>query len=160
MKRRFALLLVVVIAFLCASCSANTENKPTEQHDAVITKAMEELKDCWEGLYKESKVETDGYFEIKNTRVLTIKENNIAPFDKVKYIIEFELYTDYYGSAPYYEDVGVYDTVVVYDDGTMEVEASNLIRAYRSKTYQTDYAGFIQTVDDYRGYYNSVEKLK
>lgn len=164
MKRVFALLLATVITLFCSSCSAketsaNAEKKPTEKHDAVITKAIEELKDYWEDLYEESKVENDGYFEIKNTRIITIKDNDTELFDNIKYIIEFELYTDYMGSAPYYEDVGVYNTVVVYEIGKMDVE-SNLIRAYRNKTYQTDYSGFIKSVDDYHGYYNCVKKLK
>ena len=63
------------------------------------------------------------------------------------------------GCAPYYENFGVNDNVVVYKNGTMDV-ASNLIRLYRSKTYQTDYSGFIEAIDDYHGQYNCVEKLK
>ena len=109
--------------------------------------------------YKEDDIETDGYFEIKNTRVITIKENEIELFKDVDYIIEYELYTDYMGSAPYYENCGVKNNVVVYKNGTMDV-TNSLIRMYRSKTYQTDYSGFIEAIDDYQGQYNCIEKLK
>ena len=163
MKKVFALLLVVVITVFCVACSSKeTPDKagkePTKTHDSVITKAIAELKDCWEDIYEESKVATDGHFEIKNTRIITLKSNDIELFDNVKYIIEFELYTDYFGSAPYYEDVGTYDTVVVYNSGKMDIK-TNLIRAYRNTTYQTDYSDFIKSVDDYCEYYNCVEKL-
>ena len=164
MKRIVALFLTGMIALLCASCSIKeatekTEKEPTKEHNAVITEGIEELKDYWEDLYEESDVITDGYFEIKNTRIITIKNNDIALFDDVKYIIEFELYTDYMGSAPYYENAGTHDNVIVYENGTMDV-SNSLIRAYRSKTYQMDYSDFIQTIDDYHGYYNCAEKLK
>ena len=164
MKKVCVLLLAAVIALLCASCSAkvnfkNAEKEPAENHDAVITKAIEELRDCWKEVYKESQVKTDGHFEIKNTRMITVKDNDLEIFDDIEYIIEFELYTDYRGSAPYYENVGINNTVVVYKNGKMAVE-SDLIRAYRSKTYQTDYSDFIQAIDDYHGYYNCTEKLR
>ena len=159
MKRVYGLLLAAVLLLLCVSCSANAEG-PTEEHDAVITEAVEELKDCWEDLYKESKGKTDGYFEIKNTRVITVKENDIEIFDDVAYIVEFDLYTDYRGSAPYYEAVGIYDTVVVYKSGEMETVSSNLFRVYRSNTYQTDFSNIIQDIADYHGHYNCTEKLK
>lgn len=124
----------------------------------MITEAISELKDHWKDVYEKSGDTADGYFEIKNTRVVTIKNNDLEMFSDVQYIIEFELYTDYFGSAPYYEDAGVYDNVVVYKDGTMEV-VSHLIVVYRSSTFEVDFSDFIQEIDDYNGYYNCVEKL-
>lgn len=164
MKRLFALLLAVGVVLLCASCSAketsaDTEKEPTKKHDAVITKAIKELKDCWEDEYKETQIEMDGYFEIKNTRIITIKPNDIEIFDNVQYIVEFELFTDYLGSAPYHENCGRFDNVIVYEDGTMEV-SHGLIDQYRSRTYQSDFSDFIQDIDDYQGYYNCIETLK
>ena len=164
MKKTFAFLLTAVIALLCVACSskessANNEKKPSAEHNAIITKAIEELKDCWKSLYEESTDSADGYFEIKNTRMITIKNNDIDMFQDMQYIVEFTLYTDYMGTAPYYEDAGIYNTVAVYSDESMDV-TSNLIRAYRNQTYETDYSTFIKEIDDYCGYYNCVEKLK
>ena len=154
-------MLTVVIALLCASCSSKEDQtkKPTEKHDEVITKAIKELKDYWEDEYDRFSIEEDRHFEIKNTRIITIKNNDIEQFENVKYLVEFVLYTNYMGSAPYYEDFCVYDTVVVYNDGEMEVQ-TNPIDRYRGRTYETDFSNFIKDIDDYCGYYNCVKKLK
>ena len=136
---------------------ADTENL---KHHEIVTKATAQLKAYWREKYKETQFDnTDGYFEIKNTRVITIKDNEIELFQDVVYIIEYDLYTDYMGSAPYYENCGIDDTVVVYKDGTMDV-SRNLVRIYRSAYFQTEYSAFIETIDDYHGQYNCIEKLK
>ena len=113
----------------------------------------------WEDEYDRFSIEEDRHFEIKNTRIITIKNNDIEQFENVKYLVEFVLYTNYMGSAPYYEDFCVYDTVVVYNDGEMEVQ-TNPIDRYRGRTYETDFSNFIKDIDDYCGYYNCVKKLK
>lgn len=165
MKKCTAIIAVIILVLCFTACgkqdteSAGT-NKEIPKHHEIVTEATEQLKKYWKQEYQDTKHNnTDGYFEIKNTRVITIKENEIELFKDVAYIIEYELYTDYMGSAPYYENCGVNNNVVVYKNGTMDV-ASNLIRLYRSKTYQTDYSGFIEAIDDYHGQYNCTEKLK
>ena len=100
----------------------------------------------------------DRYFEIKNTRVLTIKENDSEQFSNIAYIIEFEIYTDIMGTAPYYYDWNYNDTVVVYQDGTMEVKTNPLI-VYRSTTYSNDFSPFIEKIDDYQQQYNCTKTL-
>ena len=164
MKKWIAVLALVVITLNIAACGkqeaeAAGTNKDIPKHHEIVTEATSQLKDYWSQFYKEQDIETDGYFEIKNTRVITIKENEIDLFSDVTHIIEYELYTDYMGTAPYYENCGVNNNVVVYKNGTMDV-VSNLIRIYRNKTYQTDYSNFIETIDDYHGQYNCAEKLK
>ena len=165
MKKCIAI-IAIVMAVLCFSACRKQEkvssdtSKETPKHHKIVTEATEQLKEYWTQEYKNAEMDnTDGYFEIKNTRVITIKENEIELFCDVAYIINFELYTDYFGSAPYYENAGIYDDVVVYKNGTMDV-VSNLIRQYRNKTFQTDYSSFIKTIDDYHGQYNCIEKLK
>ena len=163
MKRLFAILTLVAVV-LCLSACGKQEKEPSAtdkenlKHHEIVTKATEQLKKYWKQEYKDIDF-ADGYFEIKNIRVITIKENDIELFQDVAYIIEYELYTDYMGSAPYYENCDVYNNVVVYKNGTMDV-ASNLIWVYRNKTFQTDYSRFIETIDDYHGQYNCTEKLK
>ena len=164
MKRLIAILVLIAIIFCFAACGIQKqESSATDtgnlKHHEIVTEATQQLKQYWKQHYKEDDIETDGYFEIKNTRVITIKENEIELFKDVDYIIEYELYTDYMGSAPYYENCGVKNNVVVYKNGTMDV-TNSLIRMYRSKTYQTDYSGFIEAIDDYQGQYNCIEKLK
>ena len=165
MKRCIAILTLIVVVLSTAACGKQDKVQPgTNQeelkHHEIVTEATEQLKKYWKQEYQDTKNNnTDGYFEIKNTRVITMKDNDIELFQDVAYIIEYELYTDYMGSAPYYENCGVNNNVVVYKNGTMDV-ASNLIRLYRNKTFQTDYSGFIEAIDDYHGQYNCTEKLK
>ena len=151
MKKLYSLLLVLCLIFSLSACG-------TDKND-IVSKAVSVLENHWEDLYEDSKVETDRHFEIKNTRVVNIKENNTEEFKNIDYIVEFILYTDYYGSAPYYQIVGIDDTVVVYKDGTMEVQR-NLINLYRSKYYSNDFSDFIKSIDDYGDKYNCIEKLK
>ena len=120
MKKVCYLLLVLCLIFSLSACGTNEKN--------IASKAVSVLKNHWEAVYDQPNLETDGYFEIKNTRVINIKENTTEEFKNIDYIVEFVLYTDYYGSAPYYQIVGTDDTVVVYKDGTMEVQRKNLIK--------------------------------
>ncbi len=165
MKRIIAILTLIAVVFCFTACGKQDKkpsatNKENLKHHEIVTEATEQLKKYWKKEYQDTKYDnTDGYFEIKNTRVITIKDNDIELFQDVAYIIEYELYTDYMGSAPYYENCGVYNNVVVYENGTMDVK-NNLIRMYRNTTYQTDYSGFIEAIGDYQGQYNCIEKLK
>lgn len=158
MKKILAILLVLALTFSLAACS----KKP--KHDAMIKEAIGELKDHWKDLYDEdedSDLDPDRYFEIKNTRVITLKDNDIEEFDlkDIAYIVEFEIYTDYFGSAPYYVNPGMHNNIVVYKDGDMKVQSS-VINKYRNITYNTDYSDFIESIDDCHGAYNCAEKLK
>ncbi len=150
MKRISAILLVLILTWGLSACNSNDND--------MVSKAINELKNHWEKMYDKTNVDTDGYFEIKNTRVVNIKENNTDEFKDVNYIVEVVLYTDYFGSAPYYQVVGIDDTVVVFKDGSMEVQ-SNLINRYRSKYYSNDFSDFIESIYDYSDKYNCIEKL-
>lgn len=162
MKRLVAIFALIAVIFCLAACSSEQEeSSASPKHHEMITDATKELKKYWEQEYQKMSgdITTDGYFEIKNTRVITLKENDSDFFRDVSYIIEYELYTDYMGTAPYYENCAIYNNVVVYKDGSMEV-TSNFIRTYRSKTYQTDYTDFIETIDDYCDQYNCTKHLQ
>ncbi len=150
-KRGLTFLLVLTLAFCLSACGASENDR--------ISTAVIKLKNHWEDVYNNSKVDTDGYFEIKNTRVINIKDNNTEEFKDIDYIVEFVLYTDYFGSAPYYQIAGIDDTVVVYKGGKMEIQ-SNLINRYRTRHYTSDFSEFIKSIDDYGNKYNCIENLK
>jgi len=118
------------------------------------------LKSEWEDIYDKMKLETDRYFEIKNTRVIKIKKTDIEEFKDVKYIIEFVLYTDYFGSAPYHSNYRVSNSVIVYNNGDMKVPKKDLLEDYSIKNYIWDYSNIIDNVKDYDDKYNCVENLK
>lgn len=153
MRRFFSFLLVFSFVLTLSACGDNP-------HDELIDKAIKELQSLWQELYDNSDIETERYFEIKNTRVMELKKNDVEDFKNIDYIIEFVLFTDYYGASPYYSNVGISDSVIVYNDGTMEVPSNNLFRAYTGKTYVYNYEGIIETVTDYGDEYNCVEILK
>ena len=158
MRRFVAILALLAVVFCFTACGK--QEKKNLKHHKMVTAATAQLKKHWKQEYQdENKADTDGYFEITNVRVITIKENDIKLFQDVAYIVEYELYTDYYGSAPYYDNYVVDDTVVVYKNGTMDV-SQNLIWKYRNTAYQTDFSVFIEDIDDYGGQYNCIEKLK
>lgn len=159
MKRFLAILLTLLLIFSLAACDKEPEREtetPKTKHRTMIKEAVEELKDHWKEVYDEECPEgTDRYFEIKNTRVVTLKANDIEQLDlkDIAYIVEFEIYADYFGSAPYYANPYMYNNVVVYKAGNMEV-TSTVIHHYRSRTYETDYSDFIKSIDDYHDKYN------
>lgn len=126
----------------------------------LVDDAIEELKLSWEDIYDNLIFETDRYFEIKNTRVIEITKNDIEEFEDVDCIIEFVLYTDYFGAAPYYSCIGLSDSVIVYNNGDMEVSSINLLRSYSGRYYTYDYSDIIKAVNDYGDKYNCVENLK
>ena len=101
----FLCLSIITSSLLLVGCDNNN-------NDTMIKEAVELITEYWEELYAEDDI-GDGYFEIKNTRVIYIKENDIEQFKDKKYIIEFIIYTDYMGTAPYYSNVGMYSNVVV-----------------------------------------------
>ena len=165
MKRCIIILALIAAMFSFAACG-NQENTNVNanadalKHHEIITDAVKLMQKHWQESYKNSKYDnSDGYFEIKNTRVVTVKDNDLDMFKDIAYIIEFELFTDYMCSAPYYENVGINDNVVIYKNGEMKVE-SKLIQLYRGRTFQSDFSDFIEASDDYNGQYNTVKKLK
>lgn len=154
MKRFYSLFLVICLVFSLSSCGNDNSQKE------LVDDAIEELKLSWEDIYDNLIFETDRYFEIKNTRVIEITKNDIEVFEDVDCIIEFVLYTDYFGAAPYYSCTGLSDSVIVYNNGDMEVPSTNLLRAYSSRYYTYDYSNIIKAVNDYGDKYNCVENLK
>lgn len=157
MKKLLAIVCIVCFAFSVCACTGITNPKI----DKIIDKAERDLSLKWKQLYRDSPVETDGHFEIKNTRVLFIKDDtDVEEFQDIAYIVEFDLYTDYMGSAPYYMNVGVYDSVSVLKDGTTVVNQLRPIQQYRSITYSYDFSNIIESITDYGDQYNVTKTLE
>ncbi len=154
MKKVCSLLLVLCLAFSFFAC--DNDNSQNE----LVNNAIKELKSEWKNIYDKTMLETDRYFEIKNTRVITIKETDIEEFKDVKYIVEFVLYTDYFGSAPYHSNYRISNSVIVYNNGDMKVPRKDLLEDYSIKNYIWDYSNIIDNVKDYGDKYNCVETLK
>ena len=170
MKRRLTALLLCVFALLSPVCRAEnsvldglTQVFARAKEDAIVEKAIRTLTDYWKtevyaGAYEG--VSEDGYLEIKWTRVVYIRDDTAEErFQNMKYYVEFFLLSDYYDTAPYYENVGVFDCVTVTRDGQYAV-VNNPIRQYRAITYNFDYTPIIQSVSDRGSDFNRVFTLK
>lgn len=153
MKKLVLLLVFVLLLCLCLSGCG--------KHDEMIEEAIEELEDHWTEIYDTSRKNTakDRYFEIKNTRVITLQEETIGD---VEYIIEFVLYTDYYGSEiPVDAAMANGDSAVaVHRDGSMRVVSdTTIIMRYASFYLMGEDATIVKSVDDYGDKYNCKKTL-
>lgn len=158
--KKFLLIILTVITVFSLSACGEGEKKSTYNGAADVKGAVEFLKDSWKEIYNFDTGKTDRYFEIKNTRVLTLKENSVEDFENVKYIIEFELYTDYFGCSPYYFDAGVNDRVLIMKDGTMSLSERDPLSSYRSKSFKKDFSEFLEAIDDLGDKYNCVTTIE
>lgn len=162
-------ILVLVLAFLllCGGALAQTaEPGISEEHNALILQAVEALKAHWTQDYQQYQPDIEGYLEIKNTRLFAIKDeptggaleaaDNIAQadFGGIEYIVEFMLFSDYFGTGPaYYVNASVNDHVVFYADGTIVV-TKNLFNHFRAKSFSNDFTGIIEQALDFGPAYN------
>ena len=145
-----------------ASENTNNPDIPLSEnslYDPRIDPALSALGQKWSELYDETD-NTDGYLEVKSVRIIDIKPNENELFGDIEYIVEFTLLSDYYGSYPYYQNIGNYDTVVFYKDGSIDIPTNNLFRIYSSRTYSYDYSDFIADIMDCGASYNGVLSLK
>lgn len=167
MKRRWmALALVLVMLLTVTACKSKKKNTAPKQ-DEVVVAAVETLEQHWTELYKQEQYkDEDGYFEIKNTRKIQIKDTvtgadeDVAAemFGDVDCIVEFVLYTEYYPQS-YVSQAPLSTRVIVYDDGRMEV-GGDLLTDYSRRVYSFDYSGIIESVKDYGDKYNCEKNLK
>ena len=175
MKKLALFLVLVLLTGLCLSGCGNP-------HEEMILEAIEELEDYWTDVYDaadELDAQYDGvvdaergrYFEIKNTRVIEMAEEVFD--DDPVYVIEFLLFTDYYGSdmlmsASYTNVLGQkgQSTVLVYSDGSMKVVDNGAVINQYANYHMMEIAGafedagaIIKAVDDYGDAYNCVKTL-
>ncbi len=170
MKKRISLFFLLLCICVTSGCvmedgtdrppdtkSIDTETQPVSQTadtelpktDDRISKALKELEKQWSD------------YQILNTRIITVKENRTEIFSDIDYIVEFVLFTDYYGSTygdgtPYYSNAGVYDTVIVYKDGSAALHMQNPFHSYRARTYSSDFTQIIEKIEDFGNLYNNV----
>jgi hypothetical protein len=147
--------------------SALCENEQNE----MIEAAIETLTEYWRAeVYSFAPEDSAGYLEIKNVRVVKISDAPKAGienaqeyadeiFGEIDCVVEFILYSDTLGIAPYYQNAGAWDCVVVREDGTMEVLVGNPFASYRSRTYSMDVSGIVENVMDFNQEYNAVMYL-
>ena len=139
--------------------AAEPEAAVSEETDALVRQAIHHLKAAWRQEY--SRLEpgyADGYMEIIHTRVITVAPNDLDFWRDITCVVEFQLFSDFLGGAPYYANTGIDDTVTFYADGHCEA-GSSPFRAYGSKTFSYQF-DWIEEIQDLGTAYNGAWYLK
>ena len=165
MKKQFLHSISLILILVITGCSGTTnDNKADISSDKRVSEAIETISDFWGNHYDEYKLE-DKYLKIINTRIINIKDNISEEvrrgdmFEDIDYIVEFELLSNYYNTAPYYVNIGTNNCVTVYKDGTADVQKSPF-DLYRSRTFSTDFSPIIESIEDFEGQYNQIIKFE
>lgn len=150
-----------MISYAKAGQYMNIKKKPDKKEKAQVNAAVKEVKKVWKESYDRDFEEgSDRYVEIKNTRVVKIKEDTkTEDFKNIDYIVEFIIFSNYYLTSPYYVNSSNKNCVTVYRNGTTEV-GPNLIDIYRARTYNNDFSGFIESVTDFENAFNEAFEAK
>lgn len=127
-----------------------TVKEPGEGEDKYVKQAKEALKTEWTKLYKDKKDCDDYTLNIVNTQLLKFhSSSSYADFKKyfknVSVIVEFEINTNYYDTAPYYMYTNVTNNVIIYKDGKTKV-VNRYINNIADKTYSYDFNGAFETI--------------
>ena len=158
MKKILSLITCIVFVFSLTSCKRITKVMESKK---IINEAIEVLTEKWQDVYENSALDDDykdKYVKIINTRIIYLEddaEDKHEVFEDVDYIVEFELMTNYFNSSPYYENIGMNDCVIFKKNGEVEV-GTNIIKKYRSVTFNFDLSDIIQSIEDLEGKYNQV----
>lgn len=154
------------IIFDESQISTPSSPQNSDVYKPLVVPAIELLKEQWKANYTKDNLSKNGYLEIKNTRIIWINDglsesesNSVKQyFSNVDYIVDFILYTDYFGSEPYYSNTWLDNCVIVYTDGTKKV-ARDQLDLYRSRSYNSDYSEIIKSIIDLGSEYNASYRL-
>lgn len=154
MKKAIGMIVSIILTLSLCACSW-LQNL---SYNAEVEKALGALETGWTEIYaEEAAANSDGYLQIKNTRIVKLNETGREAFPDGEYVVEFLLYSDYFGAAPYYADVGFMDTVLIYEDGRAELQKMNPVNVYRAANYKMD---IVSEVIDLGESYNRTWDLK
>lgn len=136
-------------------CNTNKQGavEPSAEYDEMMKKSIEEIKKSW-ALYLSKKGESDRNITIVNSRIIKFKDNDTKEFGNVAYVVEFDMYADFYGSGNY--PVNQYAescNVVFHPDGTYAVN-SGYINACRTTGSYGSLGDLIDSVTEFGTYYN------
>ena len=133
MKKAIGLIISILLTLSLCACSW-LQNL---SYNAEVEKALAVLEDGWSEYYVEREA-GDGHVEIRDTRVVKLKENIPEHLQEVDCIVSFDLYTDYLCFAPYYMNVKTMDSVIIYKDGRAELQQMDPLIVYLRKNYKND----------------------
>lgn len=156
--KKSAILYALIVLLCLGLSSAYGSALP---NDDFMLPAIEAIKAEWMELYEASgNMSTTKHLEIRDSRIIHIKENDTELFRNADYVVEFVLFTDYFGSAPYYSNAGMYDSVLVTRDGAITVNRANPFAAYRSRTFTSDFSDIIDSIEELGAAYNGEMEIE
>ncbi len=126
----------------------NTSSVAAEWYDEYATRAVEKLKERWREIYTADDIK-DGLLEIKNTRVIMVKENDTEAFKNYECVVLFQIATEKDAS-----NKGYYKTVVFYNDEQAWCVKYDPFGVYTLETGSTDYSAIIFKEQDLKDKYN------
>ena len=125
---------------------------------------MDKIEQTWGDNYNKwnPSGKNDGTVEIINTRLFMINKNSSyryyeEHFAGAKAVVAFEIYSDYYGAAPYYANIGHYCSVLIMEDGSIE-ELS--IRDIGMQHYDYDVKDLFSECDNFGSAFNQTFHFK
>ena len=137
----FSMLLSVML--FTTSCSSGK--------DADVINAVRSMEDHYHDTFKDRDLPTSGYLRILNTRKITVKDNAPDRLADVRCVVEFVIYVDFYGMAPYYTNL--LHSVTYYKDGHFEnLRGGSVIQNFlvMSGDFNADY----YEIEDFGDAYN------
>ena len=173
MKKKIAIIVfvVLVVSMFCllVSCKNNssTTTTATEEEKQMIEKSFDTLKTGWaktlaERAEKNNDENLRGNYtiDIKNTRLIKIKENTIEHFQNVAYIVEFLPYINYFDPNDIYTVyTGINDNVVIFKDGHQEL-GRRYINMYMESRYYFKTDEYVEEVKDFGSAFNRQITIK
>ncbi len=162
MKKKFSIFVIVIL--LCCSlsfvgCSNSVNVSATDRE--YIERAIEIIKQEYVDLYssfetKQNALMIDKHTEIKNTRIVWIKENDKQSLENVKCVVLFSILSNFFNDAPYYWMLseGNYSSVTFYKDGT--TQNFNAISRYQHASYEFNSIEYIEKIVDYEDAFNGL----
>ncbi len=139
-KRKLIIFICVVVLLavgaFAAFGSCGDGKTADKELDAVVGLAVDELYETWTKVYDDigdmvangsfkTTCEEDRILDIRGVRVIKINSNGTTEFSETAYLVEFELYSNRYRTAPYYTRETIYDSVIVYKDNQTQIRFEN-----------------------------------
>jgi hypothetical protein len=154
------LLVAALLAVTLSACDgpgySGLTQDPTSQERQSVEAAIDLLTATWTAEYaKGNPSTTNAYLEIKNTRLIELKDDLADEFEDIDYLVEFLLYSDYFHTAPYYMNATVFDTVTCSDSGACTVPQRNPFLVWQPRTFGRP-ADLIASIRDFGPEFNAV----
>ena len=109
------------------------------------------MEDYYHDTFKDRDMPTSGHLRILNTRKITVKDNAPEMLADVRCVVEFVIYVDYYGMAPYYTNLT--HSVTYYKDGHLEnFRGGSVIQNFLVSSY--DFNADYYEIEDFGDAYN------